>query len=209
VGDRFDSLRSFVRRAGERAKERVKEQPFVAALRQLRGEIGARRISLPERELNRAALALPGIVSASVRADEGALRVELEGENGRSVRARLVPSTPRFAPHGAKELVFLCVPEEAAADPMLRAFVAAIGTLVARALWGAMAPTLANERDASSAVTDRDGDELRIDLRTLPLVRAIAQTPAGITLLDALSLEALEAEGGQLAARISMGLFAR
>ncbi len=164
---------------------------------------------LPERELNRAALALPGIRSASVRADDGALRVELEADEGRSIQARLIPSTPRFAPHGAKELVFLVVPAEAAGEPLLRAFVAAIGSLVARALWGAMAPTLANERDSSAAVTDRDGDELRIDLRTLPLVRAIAQTAGGTTLLDALSVDALEATGGNLAARVSMGLLGR
>lgn len=209
VGDRFDSLRSLVRRAGERAKDRVREQPLVAALRQLRGELAGRRIALPERDLNRAALGLPGLRSASVRADEGALRVDLEAEDGRTIRARLVPSAPRFAPHGAKELVFLVVPEEAAGEPLVRAFVAAVGTLVARALWGAMAPQLASERDASQAVTDRDGDELRIDLRSLPLVRAIARTPAGGTLLDALSLEALEATNGQLSARVSMGLFAR
>lgn len=209
MGERFDSLRSLVRRAGERAKDRVREQPFVAALRQLRGELGARRLTLSERDLNRAALALPGVRSASVQADDGALRVELEAEDGRAIRARLVPSAPRFAPHGAKELVFLVVPEEAAGEPLLRAFVASVGSLVARALWGAMAPQLANERDTSSAVTDRDGDELRIDLRTLPLVRAIAQTPAGTTLLDALSLEGLEATGGNLAARVSMGLLGR
>ncbi len=187
----------------------MRDQPIVAALRQLRGELGARRIALPERELNRAALGLPGLRSASVRADEGALRVDLEGDDGRTIRARLVPAAPRFAPHGAKELVFLVVPEEAAGEPLVRAFVAAIGALVARALWGAMAPQLASERDTSSAVTDRDGDELRIDLRNTPLVRAIAQTPAGGTLLDALSLEALEATDGHLTARVSMGLFAR
>ena len=209
MGDRFDSLRSLVRRAGDRAKSRVRDQPFVAALRQIGGELGNRKISLPERELNRAALALPGIRSASVRADEGALRVDLEADDGRTIRARLVPSTPRFAPHGAKELVFLVVPEEAAGEPLVRAFVASIGSLVARALWGAMAPQLAGERDSSSAVTDRDRDELRIDLRSLPLVRAIAQTPAGTTLLDALSLDALEATGGNLVARVSMGLLGR
>ena len=209
VGDRFDSLRSLVRRAGERAKSRVREQPLVAALRHLGGEIGARRLQLPERELNRAALDLPGIRSASVQADDGALRVDLETEDGRTIRARLVPSAPRFAPHGAKEIVFLVVPEEAAGEPLVRAFVASIGALIARALWGAMAPQLASERDSSSAVTDREGDELRIDLRMLPLVRAIAQSPAGTTLLDALSLESLEATGGNLVARVSMGLLAR
>src|SRR6185369_7261018 len=114
---------------GERVKDRVREQPFVAALRQLRGELGARRLTLPERELNRAALALVGVRSASVRADEGALRVELEADDGRTIRARLVPTTPRFAPHGAKELVFMVVPEEAAGEPLLRAYVASIGTL--------------------------------------------------------------------------------
>jgi hypothetical protein len=209
LGERFDSFRSLVRRAGERAKARVRGQPLVAALRTIGGELGARRISLPERELNRALLGLPGVQSASVRADEGALRIDVEASDGRHVRARLVPSTPRFAPHGAKEIVFLVVPEEAAGDPLVRAFVAAIGMLLARALWGTLSPTLASERDASAAVTDRDGDELRIDLRSLPLVRAIAQSPAGTTLLDALSIESLEASQGQLAARVSMGLFAR
>jgi hypothetical protein len=209
MGDRFDSLRSLVRRAGQRAAERVREAPVVSALRQLRGDLGNRRLAIPERELNRAALSLPGIRSASVQADEGALRVDLETDTGRAIRARLVPSTPRFAPHGAKELVFLVVPEEAAGEPLLRAFVAAIGALVARMLWGAMAPQLASERDSSSAVTDREGNELRIDLRSLPLVRAIAQTPAGTTLLDALSLESVEATGGHLSARVSMGLLAR
>lgn len=209
MGDRSDSFRSLIRRAGERVKDRVREQPLVAALRQIRGELGARKLGIAERELNRAALALPGVRSAGVRADEGALRVDLETDEGRTIRARLVPSTPRFAPHGAKEIVFLVVPEEAAGEPILRAFVAAIGSLLARALWGAMAPTLASERDASSAVTDRDGDELRIDLRTLPLVRAIAQTPAGTTLLDALSIDQIEATGGQMVARVSMGLLGR
>ncbi|MFO0680853.1 MAG: hypothetical protein U0234_02325 [Sandaracinus sp.] len=209
MGDRFDSLRSLVRRAGERAKETVREQPFVQAIRRMQSEIGARRLTIPERELARAALSLPGLRSASVRADEGAIRLDLEAEDGRTVRARLVPTQPRFAPHGAKEIVFLVVPEEAAGEPLVRAYVASLGQLIARALWGAMAPQLATERDASSAVTDRERDELRIDLRTLPLVRAIAQTPAGGALLDALAVESLEAQGGNLVARISMGLFSR
>jgi hypothetical protein len=209
VGERFDSFRSLVRRAGERAKERVRGQPIVAALRTLGTELGQRRLALPERELNRALLGAQGVKSASVRADDGALRIDVETENGRSVRARLVPAAPRFAPHGAKEIVFLVVPSEAAGEPIVRAFVAAIGGLLARSLWGTLAPTLAGEHDASAAITDRDDDELRIDLRTLPLVRAIAQSPAGTTLLDALSIDQLEVSRGQLAARVSMGLLAR
>jgi hypothetical protein len=209
VGERFDNLRSLVRRAGERAKERVKEQPVVAVLRQLRTELRERRVAVPGRELNRAALSLAGVAQASVQADEGALKLELVTETGRAIRARLVPDAPRFAPHGAKEIVFLVVPEEAAGEPLVRAYVAAIGALLAKALWGAAAPGLVSRPEASEGVTDRERDELRIDLRTLPFVRAIAHTPAGGTLLDALAVTAIEASGGQLVAKISLGILGR
>jgi hypothetical protein len=208
VGDRFDAFRSLVRRAGSRAAERVRAQPAIAAIRQVTGELGQRRALIPERALNRAALTLDDVSTASVRATAGALLLELELGNGRRIRATLTPDVPRFAARGAKEIVFVASPEEAAGEPLVRAYVATLGGLIARALWGAAAPTLASTESASG-MTDREGSSLRVDLRTVPFVRAITGTPVGQTLLEALSVERIDVEDGSLEVRIAFPMFGR
>jgi hypothetical protein len=208
VGDRFDAFRSLVRRAGSRAADRVRSQPAIAAIRQVTGELGQRRAVIAERALNRAALGLDDVVSSSVRATAGALLLELELGNGRRIQATLTPQPPRFAARGAKEIIFVATPEEAAGEPLVRAFVAAVGVLIAKALWGAAAPTLA-ANDTSTGVTDREGSTLRLDLRTIAFVRAIAGTPVGATLLEALSVERIDVEDGELSVRIAFPMFGR
>ena len=208
MGDRFDAFRSLVRRAGSRAAERVRAQPAIAALRQVSGELGQRRAVIGERALNRAALGLDDVTSASVRAASGALLLELELTTGRRVQATLTPERPRFAARGAKELIFVASPPEAADEPLVRAYVASLGSLIAKALWGAAAPTLALD-DTSTGITDRDGATLRIDLRTMGFVRAIAGTPVGQTLLEALTAESLDIEEGELRVKIAFPMFGR
>ena len=208
MGDRFDAFRSLVRRAGSRAADRVREQPTIAAFRRGAVELGQRRALIDERALNRAALGLDDVSSASVRAMSGALLLELELTTGRRIQATLTPQLPRFAARGAKELVFLASPEEVAGEPLVRAYVGALGTLIAKALWGPAAPALA-AKDASTGLTDREGATLRIDLRTVGFVRAVQATAAGATLLEALAVERLDVDDGCLSVRIAFPLFGR
>ena len=87
--------------------------------------------------------------------------------------------------------------------------IAGIDALVAAALSPALLPRPA-ERAGRYAPLDPDAIFLNALARQrLGDASIRVQTPAGTTLLDALSIESLEATGGQLGARITMGLFGR
>lgn len=196
MSDRSDWVRSLVRRAAEQLGQRVREQPAVVAARGLARDLRARSAGIPERALARVALRLPGVVSSSLRALDGALVFEAELESGRWARARIVPEAPRFAARGAKELVFRVDPPEAAAEPAVRELVGAVSALVARTIWSAAMKPSTSELP-EGAFVEREGTVLHVDLRTAPSVRA-ALAGAGAALIEAVRIERLEVRDAAL-----------
>lgn len=210
MGDRWDALRSAVERAATSVKERAQEtaeRSTFAKVRKAVRETMERKARLPLSHLRRLVMNVPGVRAGSVAivAREGvrALAVDLELEEGKTVRAELVPAGIHFAPRGSKELSFRVTPAEASYEPAIKELVGALAAFIARTLWSASLPPATGPHE--SGLVDREGDVLRIDLRTLGAVRsAMARGPAVALLLDVIAPEALEIDDDALVLRIGL-----
>ena len=108
----------------------------------------------------------------------------------------LLPLGIAFAPGGAKDVSFRVQPAEAAAERAVCDVVGAIASELARAVWGPF--LFQNRPDADWAFVERDGDILRVDLRTVPAVRAaMARAPMAM-IMEALTVKEIAAEPGRL-----------
>jgi hypothetical protein len=186
-----------VRNAADGLRQRVREQPAIAAVRGLARDLQARSAGIPERVLARAAMRLPGVVSTSLRTGDGELIFEAELESGRWARARVIPETPRFAARGAKELVFKVEPPDAAAEAAVKELIGTLSALVARTVWSAALKPASGDQP-EGAFVERDGNVLHVDLRTVPAVRAALSSAAGAALLEAVRIERLDVRDGAL-----------
>lgn len=206
MSDRTDWLKSFVRSAVDRVGETVREQPAWTAIKTAARDLRARSAAIPDRTFARVALRLPGVVSSSVAATDGAVRFEAELEDGRWCRALIHPEAGRFAARGAKELVFRIEPPEAANEIVVRELVGSIAAWVARTIWSAALGVPGEARDGDEgAFVERDGATLHVDLRTVPSVRkALARGGATVALIEAIRVERLEARDG--AVHVVLGL---
>lgn len=202
MGERWDKLRSRVQHAAASVRERAAEGGL-GKLRHVVGELAARRAAIPERLLHRISIGVPGVAVSSVSAREGVILLDFELEGGRLLQAALRPETPRFAPRGAKELVFSVSPEAAAGEAAVREYVGALAALVSRTLWSAtLGPPPGGHE---SGFTEREGATLRIDVRTIPAVRTALGRGAGTgTMMDVVALEGLFVEPGALVVRIGL-----
>lgn len=204
MGDRMDRFRSRVRDAAASAAGALGQVGPLAAVRSALREIRDRRARIPERQLARAVLRGGTVAAASVRTRDGRIEITAELESGRVIAAALVPESARFAPRGAKEIIFAVDPPEAAGDAKLRDIAGMIASLVARALWGPFLAPAEGGVDAG-ALVDREGDKLRVDLRTCPAVRAASQSaPAAALVMDALTIEKFEVDDQGLSIRLGL-----
>lgn len=194
MSDRADRLKSMLRGAASAARRGIRELSPVAKVRQAIRDIGERRAIVPGPALNAALAAAPGIASVMARAQDGVVRIDATFDDGRTLTVALRPAGVSFAPHGPKELSFGVDPPELAADTRVQALVLATATAIATTLW---APALRGaEDDAGYAATEREGSVLRVDLRTIPIVRAALRNRAASLLLDAIELSrVLPADG--------------
>ncbi len=202
MGERWDRLRSRVQHVAASVKQSAAESGL-AKIRHAARELAARRAPIPVRALHRAAIGVPGVVVSSVRIVDGAITLDFELEGGRLLRAALRPETPRFAPRGAKELVFSVSPEAAAAEPAVREYLGALGALVARTLWSATLGPPGGDHE--SGFTEREGAIVRIDLRTIPAVRnAIGRGAGAGTMMDVIALDGIFVDDEALVLRIGL-----
>ena len=202
MGERWDRLRSRVQHAATSVRESA-AGTGLEKIRHAMGEIAARRAAIPVRVLHRAGIGIPGVAVSSVRIADGAIVLDFELEGGRLVCAMLRPETPRFAPRGAKELVFSVSPDAAAGEAAVREYVGALGALVARTLWSAtLGPPPATHE---AGFTEREGGTVRIDVRTIPAVRNALHRGAGAaTMMDVVALEGLFVDDDALVLRIGL-----
>ena len=205
MGDRLDRLRSLVRSAAEGAAGALGQAAAVSRIREAVREVRERRVRIPERQLARAVLRAGTVAEASVRTRDGHIEIVAELESGRTLRFSLTPQQARFAPRGAKEIVFDVEPPEATLDGKVRDVTGLIASQVARALWGPMlSPSDEGEVDAPGLV-DREGGTLRVDLRTCPRVRAAQSGGAPFALaMELLSIEGFEVDAQGLALRLAL-----
>ena len=199
---RRDELRSLVRRMGDQAKSSLNSGPMAAA-RKLLSEVAARQAKVSDEALTRAIAHAEGVREASVSCQGGRIRIDATFDDGKRVELGLVPWDVRFAPRGAKEVVFRIEPAELGRDRHVPELVAAVATVVAHTLWSV---ALGGARVESRGMfVDKEADDLfRVDLRNVPAVRARMTNGGAAAMLEALALGNLRAEDGALSLTLEL-----
>ena len=118
---RFDVLKSLVRGAAKAGAERVQKLRPVANVRLAMAELRARRATLTEGALSSAiAQGVRGVTAATVSLTEGRIIADVGLEDGETLVLAIIPEQARFAPRGAKEIVFSVEPPAAVDDGRFR-----------------------------------------------------------------------------------------
>lgn len=203
MAGRFDLLRSFVRSAAKAGKERLSEIGPVANAKRAIEEIRDRRATLGEGALSSAIAGAPGARATTVSLQEGRIVCDLVFDDDRSLVFAVIPEKARFAPRGAKEVIFTVEPPEIVDDVRARDVVGCIAAAIARALWG---PILGPKKGDEQALVEREGARLRTDLRSIPAVRAAVESGPMAMALDVLSIESFTIEDRTLRFRIGLPL---
>lgn len=195
MSDRGDHLRSLLREAARTLRARATDFEPLARAKQMLGELVHGRVLLPTEALRTQLLRVPELDSLWLEVRASGVLIDATFSHGEPLRLTLVPVAARFAPHGAKELIWRVEPAEVAVAAHVTDLAAALSVAVARALWAPALPP--DDGGPPDAIVERDpGAELRVDLRTIPMVRRL-RGPAQ-ALLDALALASLGAEDGAL-----------
>jgi hypothetical protein len=199
MGDRSDFVRSLVRGLAEGAGKRL-GVPLTSLARLLREAI-AQASSVSDRQITKALTRIPQVREASAVCRDERIWIDATFDDGENVRLSVAPLPPRFAPRGAKELTFHIEPEPLAARAQVRDLVGAIAALVAHSLWAPFFGRLLNP--SFDAIAERDGAQVRVDLRSVPAVRAAQQKGLG-QLFDMLELSSLTVSEGALRLHVKL-----
>ena len=199
MSDRSDFLRSLVRGFAEGAGKRL-GIPFTG-LQKLIREALAQASSVSDRQIAKALTRVSGVREASAVCRDERIWIEATFDQGQTVSLSVTPLSARFAPRGAKEVSFRVEPPELAARAEVRELVGAIAALIAHTLWAPFFGRILNP--IYDAIAERDGADVRVDLRSVPAVRAAAQR--GLTqLFDVLELSGLGVTDGVLRLHIKL-----
>jgi hypothetical protein len=172
VSDGSDRLRSLLRGAAREVSRRAASFAPLAEARRVFGELRQGRIPVPAEALRAQLLRVPDLDSLWIDVTPEGVRVDASFTRGEPVRVTFVPVAARFAPRGAKELVFRVEPPEHAGGARVADLCAALAAAVARAIWAPILPP--DDGSAADAIVERDADaELRIDLRSLTPLRRL------------------------------------
>ena len=204
MSNRGDVIRSLVRAFASGAGKRL-GVPLTGVSRYFR-ELLAEASSVSDRQIATALTRVANVREASAVCRDDRIWIEATFAEGDAVSLSLQPLIARFAPRGAKEVTFRVEPSELAGRADVRDLVGAIAALVAHTLWAPFVGRMLNPR--YDAIAEREGSDVRVDLRSVPAVRAAAQR--GLSqLLDVLELSGLGVSDGALRLHIRLpGLLA-
>jgi hypothetical protein len=197
----FDILRSYVHEAKKTLDERLRSTagPLRAAIAQLQGRV----IYVPEADLARQVARVAGASVTTITLREGRLHVHAEFPEGHSFIGAIVAELPTFAPRGPKECIFRVEPAHLVDDPYARSVVGALSAVIARAIWQVLIPGHADF--SAPAYVDRDPDgRLRVDLRSIPEVRAVKHKQIVTLAMDALELTEIRVCDRRLELRLGL-----
>lgn len=194
--NRFDYVRSLLRSATVSARDQFNRLRQLPAIREALQDAIRRKVRISDKRITAAVGRLSGISAVTVKASEGCLRVNASLTDGRDLIARLIPAGVVCAPRGAKDLTFRVDPASIAGDVTLAEVVGAIASEVAQVVWG---PLLFHKsKSRHPAFVENEGDLLRVDLRTVPDVRAAVAQRATELMIDTLVVKQITAEDGAL-----------
>ncbi len=197
----LDIVKSLIRTVADEARHRVEQSAPFNAARAVLDQLKDQRAILPEGALTAAAAHAEGVGAATVTCRDGLIFVDATLRAGDDVHFSLAPSGVFFAPRGAKEIAFRVDPPEVASRA--RSIVSALAGCVARTIWPVL--SRGSQDGFEGAIVDTDqGGQLRVDLRTVPAVRAAMSRGPQAMILDVLSLDAILPEAGQLVLKLKL-----
>ncbi|MBC7173247.1 MAG: hypothetical protein H5U40_12490 [Polyangiaceae bacterium] len=200
---RLDELRSLMRGAIRSAGNSIEKVGKLNEARRVLRELANQRLLVPDSAVGAAVARAHGVESASARSHEGALYVDAYFTDGEHLEARFEPGLPTFAPRGPKELVWDVSPPEALASRHLLDVTSALSTAVATTLWAVVLPR--DLEDIGSPIVDRDGtSRLRVDLRTVPALRELAQKGSIAAIIEVLELGGIECADGEMRLQLKL-----
>ena len=200
---RIDVMKSLLRSAVRSASEQLRRLDLPEPIRRTIADTLARSLTLRDARLTAVVGRLPALCAATVCVKPGTVQIDASLNDGSELQACLIPLGIAFAPRGAKDISFRVQPPEAAGERAVCDAVGAIAAELARAVWGPFL-TLNRGEAEGGAFVEREGDILRADLRTVPAVRAaMARAPLAL-MMEALTVNAMVAEPGQL--RLTLAL---
>lgn len=197
----IDVVRSLLRTVADRALSRAQSAPPVVAARKLIASLKEQRAIIPEGALSAVAAHADGISAATVTCRDGRIFVDATLSAGRDVHFSLIPKGVFFAPRGAKEIVFQVEPPEEAGRA--RNIISTIAGCIAQTIWPMILRGQTSNAEQAIVESDREGT-MRVDLRTLPSVRAMMARGAQAMILDVLALDSIIPEPGQLALKLKL-----
>jgi hypothetical protein len=192
-------LRSLIRGFAEGVGSRLGLP--IAALQRLLREAVLQASSVSDRQITKALARVPSVREASAVCRDERIWIQATFDDGESVELSLSPLGARFAPRGAKELLFHVEPEAMAGRARARDLVGAVAALVAHVLWAPFFGRLLNP--SYDAIAEREGAEVRVDLSSVPAVRA-AHNKGLAQLFDLLDLAGLGVVDGALRLQIKL-----
>lgn len=197
-------MKSWFRAGADRAAERFGDLAPVAAVRRIIREARNQQAVIDQKHLTRAVAHIDGVTSASVNVRPSGIHIDASFRDEAPLACKLTPVASRFAPRGAKELVFRVEPTAALQHRELREVTGAIAGSIAHVLW-AVVLARHDDSDVGGAIVDRDGTEcLRVDLRTVPAVRSMARQRTGAMVLEVLTLHDLQPVEGALELKVKL-----
>src|ERR1700754_3023456 len=109
MGDRSDLMRSLLRGFAEGASRRLGVP--LRSLQRLMREAMAQASSVSEAQISKALARVPDVREASAVCRDERIWIDATLSDGERVQVSVLPLSARFAPRGAKEVIFRLEPE--------------------------------------------------------------------------------------------------
>lgn len=190
-----DLLRSVIRQGSQAleerwgaARERYGRSAWLRHLQQY-------ELRITDDELTRRIARLVPVAALTISVTESGVRAQASLQGGEMVDILLTSIVARFAAGGAKELEFTVYPSGLSSHEVTRSVATAFAAVVAHSLWRVV---LGTAESAELMTVDDDDGRLRVDLRSLPAVRAALHRQWARTIIDMVNLSRIRPEPGGL-----------
>ena len=200
---KLDIIRSLLREGADIAKDKLERLTPAETLKDALRDLKNGRARISDEQLCAVVTRVTSLSSAHVACAAGAIHIDAGTDSGPLVFS-VKPVGVSFAPQGAKELSFKISPAESTKHLSTSPIVSALAGSIAAGLWGA-ALSQADQDTLCGAFVERNGlGQLRVDLRSVPAVRALQRKPALALMTEVMELAEIHVEEGGLLLRFKM-----
>ena len=199
MNDTLDRFRSLVRSAARQLQTGL-SRTTVGVMRARLLDLSKGRLTIADSVLTAELARIEHVQSVTTACGDGTIHVDATFDDGSSVTVGFRPSLVSFAPRGAKEISFDIEPLELVNDRRTADLAGMIASLIAKTIWSPML----TGAELTMPIVDREPGGVRIDLRSIPAVRAqLGQQVLG-PLFEVLALGSIDVTRGALALTLKL-----